>query len=128
MNFKMWSEINATMRRERIAILTLQEMHLDEHSLSVVNCLFGKRLTIHNSPDVTNPRSTAGVVFAINKDLLATQTLEITELVKGSALALKTCWNNKEETLLINVYAPNRRMEHRPFWEALETARQNRHL
>lgn len=127
-SFEKWSEINTTMKRERIAILALQETHLDEQALSTVNRLFGKRLTIHNSPDETNPRLTAGVAFALNKDLLNTQNLEITELVKGRALALKTCWNNQEETLLINVYAPNRKIEHKPFWEALKSARQRKHL
>ena len=68
-SFEKWSEINATMKKERIAILAIQETHLDEQSLNDVNRLFGKRLSIHNSPDATNPRSTAGVAFAINKDL-----------------------------------------------------------
>ena len=128
MSFEKWSEINATMKKERIAILALQETHLDEQSLSDVNCLFGKRLVIHNSQDENNPRSTAGVAFTINKDLLVSQTLEIYELAKGRALALKTNWNNQEETLLLNVYAPNRRMDHRPFWDALESERQRLHL
>jgi exonuclease III len=127
-SFEKWSEINATMKRERIAILALQEMHLDEQLLSNVNRLFGKRLEIHNSPDETNPRATAGVAFVLNKDLLATQNSETRELVKGRALALKTTWNNQEETVLINIYAPNQRIEHKPFWESIETARQSLQL
>ena len=127
-SFEKWSEINATMKRDKIAILALQETHLDEQTLSTVNGLFEKRLEIHNSHDGTNPRSTAGVAFAMNKDLLATQNLEVSELVKGRALALKTTWNNQEETLLINVYAPNHRKEHKPFWESLEAARRRKQL
>lgn len=127
-NFEKWAEINAVMKRERIAILALQETHLDEQLLNGVNRLFGKRLTIHNSPDVSNPRASAGVAFALNKDLISAQNLEITELVKGRAIALKTTWNNQEETVLINIYAPNRRTDHVPFWESLEAARQRHHL
>ena len=82
MSFEKWSEINATMKRERIVILALQEMHLDEQSLNVVNHLFRKRLSIHNSQSKINPRSTVGVAFAINKELLYTQNLEVLELVK----------------------------------------------
>ena len=124
MSFEKWSEINATMKRERIVILALQEMHLDEQSLNVVNHLFRKRLSIHNSQSEINPRSTVGVAFAINKELLYTQNLEVLELVKRRVIALKMKWNNQEETLLINVYAPNQRTDHRPFWENLESARQ----
>ena len=120
--FEKWAEINATMKSERIAILALQETHLDEQTLTDVSRLFGKRLSILNSQSETNPRSTAGVAFVLNKDLLATQKLESIELIRGRALALKTTWNNQEETVLINVYAPNRRMEHSPFWESLESA------
>jgi exonuclease III len=128
MRFEKWAEINATMKRENIAILALQETHLDDHLLSDVNKLFGKRLIIHNSPSEVNPRSSVGVVFVLNKDLIETHNMELKELVKGRALALKTTWNNQEEIALINVYAPNRRMDHKPFWEAVETARRSLHL
>lgn len=127
-SFKKWAEINATMKREKIAILALQETHLDETTLNDINRLFGKRLTIYNSQNETNPRSSAGVAFVLNKDLIATENLETFELVKGRAIALKTSWNNQEETTLINVYAPNQRMEHQPFWESLETTRRSLHL
>lgn len=127
-SFEKWAEINAVMKRERIAILALQETHLDDQQLSGVNRLFGKRLAIYNSPDPSNPRATAGVAFALNKDLISSQNLKIMELVKGRAVALKTTWNNQEETMLINVYAPNRRSEHGPFWESIEAARQRHHL
>lgn len=127
-SFEKWSEINATMKRDKIAILALQETHLDETALNDINRLFGKRLAIYNSQNETNPRSSAGVAFVLNKDLIATENLETFELIKGRALALKTSWNNQEETTLINVYAPNQRTEHQPFWESLESTRRNLHL
>jgi len=46
------------------------------------------------------------------------------ELIKGRALAIKTTWNNQEESVLINIYTPNQKPEHQQFWETIDTRRQ----
>ena len=54
------------MKENKLAILALQETHLDNDLLQSVNECFGKHLTIVNSNLPENPRSSAGVAFVIN--------------------------------------------------------------
>jgi ribonuclease HI/exonuclease III len=122
-SFEKWSEINATMKKERIGILALQETHLDQDLISEIQRIFHKRLQIHNSESENSPRATAGVAFVINKDLLNIQSLETRTLIPGRALYLKIKWNEHEATKIINIYAPNRRTDHNGFWHAIETQR-----
>ena len=112
-----WIEINATMKKERIAILAIQETHLDETYTQEILRAFGKRLVIHNSQLENNPRSSAGVAFVLNKELIKTDQVRTFELAKGRAIAIKLTWINNEEATLINVYAPVRRSDHESFWE-----------
>ena len=127
-SFEKWSEINATMRKERIAILAVQETHLDEQSTKAIHQALGKRLKIINSQLQDNPRTSAGVAFVLNKDLINTEKVEKYELIKGKAIAIKLAWKSNEETTLINVYAPNRRSDHKNFWERVEEERINKRL
>jgi hypothetical protein len=50
-----WAEINATVKTNKIAILALQETHLDEETTQCIQNLFGKRLQIFNSQLERNP-------------------------------------------------------------------------
>lgn len=114
-----WAEINATIKKDKIAILALQETHLDEDTARTIQNIFGKRLQVFNSQLERNPRSSAGVAFVLNKDLIEAKSVTTQELIKGRALAITVKWND-QETTLINVYAPNRRQEHQEFWESIE--------
>ncbi|KAF8260584.1 Endonuclease/exonuclease/phosphatase, partial [Lactarius quietus] len=116
--FEKWAEINSTVKRDKIAILALQETHLDEDTVQRIQNLFGKRLQILNSQLERNPRSSAGVAFVLNKDLIETKTATTQELIKGRGLKLTVQWN-EQVTTLINVYAPNRRQDHEDFWATI---------
>ncbi len=122
--YEKWLEKNATMKKEQIAILAIQETHLDEQPTQEIHQLFRKQLQIYNSQIGNNPRTSAGVAFIINKDLILTHDTWTRELIKGRALAIKTTWNNQEESVLINIYAPNQKPEHQQFWETIDTRRQ----
>ena len=126
--FEKWAEINATMKKEKITILAVQETHLDEQNLNTLHQALGKRLHIINSQLKENPRTSAGVAFVLNKDLINTNKLEAHKLIKGRAMAMKLTWKNEEETLLINVYAPNRKSNHQDFWEKVENERTKQRL
>lgn len=115
--FGKWTEVNATMKKDRIAILAVQETHLEEENTQELHKAFGKRLVIHNSQLENNPRMSAGVAFILNKELIKTDNVKTFELIKGRALAIKLTWLNDEEATLINVYAPNRRGDHEDFWK-----------
>ena len=123
-----WSAINRTMNENRIAILALQETHLDPPLLQDVTACFGRRLEIVLSQHPDNPRATAGVAFVINKALIRPREYKLYELVPGRAAALIIKWLENEETMLINVYAPNARGEHAAFWEQIDTRRRTLNL
>ena len=126
--FEKWTEINVTMRNEKIAILAVQEMHLDKENTTAIHQALGKRIVILNSQLEANPRTSAGVAFVLNRDLIDTTKTEKHKLIKGRALALKITWKNNEVTNLINIYTPNRRGEHKDFWETVENEQLNRRL
>ena len=123
-----WLAINHTISDNKIAILALQETHLDHTLLQDVTACFGKRLEIINSQHPTNPRTTAGVTFVINKTLIKPKEYKLYELQPGRATALKIKWIENEETILVNVYAPNAHEEHTTFWESIDIARRASNL
>lgn len=82
-SYKKWSEINATVKRDKIAILAVQETHLDDETTHSIQDMFGKRLTIINSQLERLPRTSAGVAFVLNKDLIDVKETRVVELIKG---------------------------------------------
>jgi exonuclease III len=123
-----WLAVNRTISDHRIAILALQETHLDPTLLHDIDTCFGKRLTMINSQDPNNPQATAGVAFVINKTLIEPKEITTHELVKGRALVLNIKWRENEETVLVNVYAPNNRNEHPTFWRMVDAERQTNNI
>jgi len=123
-----WSAIYQTINENKIAILATQETHLNRELLQNVNECFGKRLAVVNSQLQTNPRSSAGVAFVINKSLLDPKEITTYELIEGRAIALKIKWHENDEIVLINVYAPNDKSEHRDFWEQIDSKRRAKNL
>ena len=123
-----WSAIYQTMKVNKLAVLALQETHLDNTLLHSIHDCFGKRLTIINSSLPVNPRTSAGVAFVINRSLIAPKEMTTTELIEGRALAIKFKWHNNEDILLLNVYAPNNKSEHPDFWESVDTKRRAKGL
>ena len=118
-----WAMVNRTIYNERIAILALQETHLDQHLLDQVKNCFGKNLEIINSALPNSPRASAGVAFVINKALIHPKDLSVTELVPGRALMIKLKWLESCETSIVNIYAPHNRKEQPYFWASATAKR-----
>lgn len=118
-----WSTINRTISEHQIAILALQETHLDQTLLQDVQTCFRRRLEILTSQHPTNPCTSARVAFVINKELIRPREYRFHELIPGCAAALIIKWLENEETMLVNVYAPNTREEHVTFWDLIDTKR-----
>ena len=123
-----WSTLYQTMKESKIAVLALQETHLDDNMLISIHECFGKRLSVINSKLPENPRTSAGVAFVINRGLIAPKDLDVAELIEGRALAIKFKWHGDEEILLVNVYAPNDRAAHPQFWEDVDNRRRAKGL
>ena len=128
MGIEKWSAIYQSMKENKIAILAIQESHLDTPQILSIHECFGSRLTVINSSPPENPHSSAGVAFIINRALVEPKDIVMTELIEGRALALKCKWYNTEEILLFNMYAPNNRSEHTVFWEKIDSARRAKGL
>ena len=80
--------VNQTLNEYKIAILALQETHLDQDAVESIRACFGKKMDIYHSEDPTAPRATAGVAFVINKSLIAPSKVEVVELPAGRALVI----------------------------------------
>ena len=104
-----WSTIYQTMKENKIAILAVQETHLDDTLVSSLGDCFRKRLEIINSQLPANPQSSAGVAFVINKNLIAPCDTEKFKLIEGQVIAIKFKWHENDEIVIINMYTLNNR-------------------
>jgi hypothetical protein len=118
-----WSMINRTIRENKIAILALQETHLDERRASDINRCFQKSFDLHYSYDLTNPRASAGVAFIINKALISPNNVKVVTLIPGRAAVLTLTWSETQKTTIINIYAPVDRQSQPGFWNRIERRR-----
>ena len=123
-----WAMINHTIYNKKIAILALQETHLDQQLLEQVNNCFSKKLEIINSKLPDNPHASARVAFVVNKALICPKNLTVTEIVPGRALMLKIKWLESCKTSIVNVYVPHNRNEQTNFWANAITNRRTLHL
>ena len=120
--------INQTLNKYKIAILAIQETHLDEETTVRIRTSYEKKMSILTSSDPESPRTTAGVAFVINKSLIAPSKITAHELLPGRALALEIEWLESETTRLVNIYAPNDRTAHLPFWNTVDEVRRNKRI
>jgi exonuclease III len=104
-----WSSINKTMKEEKIAILTLQETHLDNLRLKRIENCFGKSLSIYNLDMPENPRGSGGIAIVLNKALIDSEEFETHILIKGQAILTNIKWANTGRLTIMNVYAPTDR-------------------
>lgn len=120
--------IYQTMKENKIAILAVQETHLDDTLVSSLGDCFRKRLEIINSQLPANPQSSAGVAFVINKNLMAPCDTEKFKLIEGQVIAIKFKWHENDEIVIINMYTLNNRTIHLEFWEQLDAKRRTKGL
>ncbi|KAF8256345.1 Endonuclease/exonuclease/phosphatase [Lactarius quietus] len=116
------------MKENRLAILALQETHLDEPLIHSINKCFGKRITVIYSQLPANPCLSARVAFVINKALIVARDMEKVELIEGRAMAIKFKWHENNDIILINVYPPNEKEDHHNFWEQVDSRRRAKGL
>jgi exonuclease III len=113
-----WTMINSTTRTEKIAILALQDTHLDEERLGNINRCFSKNFDIIDSskPMTRNPRGSAGVAFIVNKALIAPANIQTHNLKQGRAILMRIKWSETDEITITNIYAPNSVRDQLAFW------------
>ena len=123
-----WTMINHTIRKNKIAILALQETHLDDNLVESIKRCFGKNFDLLYSSDPDNPRTKAGVAFVLNKALIPNREPNLHVLVPGRAIMLKIKWPEDKDIKIINIYAPVQDHKQPAFWAKIETERQMKNL
>ena len=123
-----WNHINQIIRDKKIAILAIQESHLNEASLNNLNTFYHKRMKIWNSEDPINPSAGKGVAIVLNKELTSWAEAKVTNIIPGRALLLELPWRNRKNrnsdpnearVNILAIYAPNTAQENADFWSTL---------
>ena len=115
-----WQHVNQIMRENNIAILAIQETHLNETSVNELNNQFNQRLRIINSQDPVNPSAGRGVAIILNKRLTSWKQVIITHVIPGRALLVSLPWKGESTINVLAIYAPNSTLENAAFWEDLK--------
>jgi hypothetical protein len=100
-----WAQINSTLRENKIAILALQETHLDNDSVETITRCFGKSFTLLHSSDPQTPQTKAGVAIAVNKALIPVNDIRHHVLILGRAIMIKLKWPADNPLLILNIYS-----------------------
>jgi len=113
-----WLHINQLLRDDRIAILALQETHLNKEQTDRINNMFQDTLHVIASADPDNYVS-KGVALVINKRLLGVRDIDHFELCPGRALLISVPWHLQERINVLNIYAPNDPSCNAALWERI---------
>ena len=87
-----WVMIKRTIWSEKIAILALQEMHLNEEHANNIHRCFSRSFDLHYSPVLDSLRTIAGVPFIVNKALIAPHQITVNTLIPGQVTVLTLMW------------------------------------
>jgi hypothetical protein len=115
-----WKWLNHTLNQNKIAILVLQETHLDQATVDRLQKTYGQKMEIVFSADPDSPRARARVASIINKALITPREVTAHEILPGRALLIKVKWLESEETKLLNIYMLNNKPSHSEFWKHIE--------
>ncbi|KAI0653752.1 Endonuclease/exonuclease/phosphatase, partial [Cubamyces menziesii] len=121
-----WLRVNQMMREKRIAILAVQEAHLSDERIKVLNDIFGKYMVVVHSADPENGTGAKGVAFVISKRIIKKPEFKTREVIPGRVLMLDIAWTTQRRLRIVNVYAPNAPAENAAMWKSLEDTRLGR--
>ena len=113
-----WLHINQLVRDDKIAILALQETHLDQEQTDNVNSMFQDTLHVIASADPEN-NAARGVALVINKRLLGVRDIDQYEICPGRALLISIPWHLQNRINVLNIYAPNEPTSNANLWEKI---------
>lgn len=111
-----YKDIFTLVRRNKIAVLALQETRLNEEETNRIN-RENKQLTIINSGNST---AKDGVAFVLNNELLLNAKWEHHELVIGQAHILQLTWLEGNTIDITNIHAPNITKDKTDFFKTLQ--------
>src|SRR6266849_8732776 len=115
------------MRSNKIAILAIQETHLDSNHTDSIRTCFRNWFELLYLSDPERLRLKAEVAFLINKTLISANITKLHTLVPGCAITIKLKWHDTNLTLT-NIYAPIQKDRHPSFWACVKTRRWKKNL
>ena len=98
-----WPLVWSIMRKNRIAILAVQETHLTEEILETTRERFPKITIVSNG----HSANSEGVAYIINTNIISKLNWTHLSLIEGRASCLRIIDNENKGFDLINIYAPN---------------------
>ncbi|KAJ7029730.1 hypothetical protein C8F04DRAFT_962517, partial [Mycena alexandri] len=115
-----WYHIWQLVREQKIGVLIVGEAHLDDNHKADVDNLFGRAIRVEFTPDEIAPAARAGLAFVLNKNMVETQGIKVTEIVPGRAMTLEMKNVDGEPLSILGVYAPNAPSENAAFWRKIK--------
>ncbi|KAF5331228.1 hypothetical protein D9611_013068 [Ephemerocybe angulata] len=118
-----WADTIATMRKNRIGILVVQETHLDRARASRIGTTYDKSMFIRSSSEMFNT-SSKGVAILIDRRIIkcTREDVEKREIIAGRALMVSVPWRTPSGKIhILGVYAPNDPEQNRAFWNTIAT-------
>ena len=98
-----WPTIATLMRKQRILVLGLQEMHLDENEADKIRKMCPKIELINNGSST----SKEGIAFVINKELANNMTWSCENMIEGRLSKLTIEVEEERGLDIVLLYAPN---------------------
>jgi hypothetical protein len=95
-----WEDLENMMKTRCMGIVALQETHLNDEGFDSFCNLYQQRLVIINSSDPDRPSQSAGVAFALNKDIVSTEDITVEEIIPGRALLLDITWRDGQRLVI----------------------------
>jgi len=102
-----YKDLTTLIRKNKIAILALQESRLNESEKTKIELMCPKIEVISNSESTAKE----GIAFVINKDQMKDRKLEHKILIKNRMSRLTVKWNEEITIDVVNIYAPNNEKE-----------------
>lgn len=114
-----WTRIKRELRNEQLAFIAIQETHLNDEKVGIIQAKLGNKLEFIHSSNNSGAAS-AGVAMIVNKEVLPMEGMDVTEMIPGRALLASLPWRAGTPLRVLVVYAPNPRRENGEFWQQLE--------
>ena len=110
-----WSRMTSLIRLQRIAVLGIQESHLNEEEAGKLEEKYPKLLIANNGTST----SKGGVTFVLNKELVNGMKWKHTALIENRASLLEIEIEQNRGLNIVLIYAPNIEAEKIEFWRLL---------
>ena len=111
-----WPKLISQMRSQGVAILGVQESHLNVEETDALNERFKKAIILNNGSSTVK----GGVTFVLNKDLVNGMRWEHTPIIEGRVSRLEIETEKDRGMNIVLLYAPNEDKDKANFWNTLK--------